>query len=130
MTAGRVRRPTPSRRDVLRLGGLGALAAATPGALAGCAGASGSDGGGSELQFMYWGSSFEQKAIEKMLDAYAEGNEGKSVRGLYTPQEYETKINTLVASNRVPDVAYMGGGMAYRLAEQGKLIDFYPYLDK
>jgi multiple sugar transport system substrate-binding protein len=65
-----------------------------------------------------------------MLDAYAEGNEGKSVRGLYTPQEYETKINTLVASNRVPDVAYMGGGMAYRLAEQGKLIDFYPYLDK
>src|SRR5690606_24691052 len=53
-----------------------------------------------------------------------------SVRPIYTPNEYETKLNTLIASNKVPDVAYLGGGMVYRLAEQGRLINLYPYLDR
>jgi multiple sugar transport system substrate-binding protein len=130
MTSGGVRRPGPSRRDVLRMGGLGALGALGTAALAGCADNGGSGGGDVALQFMYWGSSFEQKAVEKMLAAYEDRAEGTSVEALYTPQEYETKINTLVASNRVPNVAYMDSGMAYRLADQGKLINFFPYLKK
>ena len=35
-----------------------------------------------------------------------------------------------VASNRAPDVAYMNAGPGYRLAEQGKLMNLYPYFDK
>jgi len=115
------------RRDLLRLGGLTAVGLAAPG-LTGCGGGGGGSGGDDELQFMYWGSSFEQKAVEAMLKQFEERH-GIPVRPLYTPREYETKLNTLVASNRVPDVAYMGAGMAYRLAEQGKLINLYPYLD-
>jgi multiple sugar transport system substrate-binding protein len=120
-----------SRRDLLRLAGLAGLGGAAASSLAACAGGDGGTGDRPELQFMYWGSSFEQTAIEKMLDQFEQEYEGASVKALYTPgEDYDTKINTLVASERVPNVAYMDAGMAYRIAEQGKLIDFYPYLEK
>jgi multiple sugar transport system substrate-binding protein len=117
-----------SRRDLLRFGGL-VTAAGAVAPLAACGAGSGS-GGDVELQFMYWGSSFEQKAVNEMLRQFEDEHEGVSVQPLYTPQEYETKVNTLVASNRAPDVAYMGATMGYRLAEQGKLVNVFQYFDK
>jgi multiple sugar transport system substrate-binding protein len=118
-----------SRRDLFRIGGLTAAGAAAPGLVA-CNSGGGSSGGEAELQFMYWGSSYEQKAINAMLGQFEAEHEGVSAKPLYTPQEYDTKVNTLVASNRAPDVAYMGGAMGYRLAEQGKLVNLYTYFDK
>ncbi|MEQ4209212.1 sugar ABC transporter substrate-binding protein [Actinopolymorpha sp. B9G3] len=123
---------TWSRRDVLRLGSAAAGVAASGAAasvLAGC-NSGGGAGGDAELQFMYWGSSYEQKAINAMLGQFEAEHEGVSAKPLYTPQEYDTKVNTLVASNRAPDVAYMGGAIGYRLAEQGKLVNLYTYFDK
>ncbi|SDR74910.1 ABC transporter substrate-binding protein [Actinopolymorpha singaporensis] len=123
-------RPRWSRRDLLRAGGLAAGAAALP-ALAGCGGDSGGGGGDkAQLQFMYWGSSFEQKAINAMLKQFEDKYDGVSVKPVYTPNEYDTKVNTLVASKRAPDVAYMGGSMGYRLAEQGKLVNLAKYFKK
>jgi multiple sugar transport system substrate-binding protein len=118
-----------SRRDLLRMGGYAAAGAAAAG-VAGCNSPGGGGGGSTEMEFMYWGSTFEQKAINKMLDQFEQKNDGVTVSPLYTPEEYETKVNTLVASNRAPDVAYIGSGMAYRLAKQGKLVNLYPYIEK
>ncbi|WP_222106150.1 extracellular solute-binding protein [Catellatospora sichuanensis] len=110
------------RRQLLALGGLTAFAAAC------------GDGESSadevQLQFMYWGSTFEQKAVEKMLQAYEKANSGTKVKPLFTPDEYDVKLNTLVASGSVPDVGYIPMAMSYRLAEQGKLVNLHPYLDK
>ncbi|MBM7785152.1 ABC transporter substrate-binding protein [Tenggerimyces flavus] len=119
-----------NRRDLLRLGGLAALGATAAPLLSACSGGGGGSGGGTELQFMYWGSTFEQKAINAMLDKFEEANEGSTVRPLYTPEEYDTKMNTLVASNRPPDVAYMGSAIGYRLADQGKLVNLFDHFDK
>ncbi|MBB5867307.1 multiple sugar transport system substrate-binding protein [Allocatelliglobosispora scoriae] len=109
------------RRELLALGGLTAL-------LAAC----GDDGSaaGAQLQFMYWGSTFEQKAVEKMLKAFEQANAGTKVKPLFTPDEYDVKLNTLVASGNVPDVGYIPMAMSYRLAEQGKLVNLFPYLSK
>lgn len=115
-----------SRRNLLRFGGLAAAGIAAP-ALTGCGG-SGSDDDG--MEFMYWGSTFEQKAIDAMLEQFEQQNKGSSVEPVYTPEEYDTKMNTLIASNRSPDVAYMGASMGYRLAAEGKLLNLYPYIDK
>lgn len=119
-----------SRRDLLRLGGLAAVGAAVP-TLASCGGDS-ADGssGGKELQFMYWGSTYEQKAVNAMLDQYEKDHDGTTVKPLFTPSDYETKLNTLVASKRAPDVAYLGAATAYRLAEDGNLVNLFDYLDK
>ncbi|MGH3489041.1 MAG: ABC transporter substrate-binding protein [Actinopolymorphaceae bacterium] len=133
--AGYSARARWNRRELLRMGGLAAAAGVAAPALANCsAPGGGSDSGGGdgdvELQFMYWGSTFEQKAINAMLEQFGERNDGITARPLYTPEEYDTKINTLVASNRPPDVAYLPVGQAFRLAKQGKLLNLYPYLDK
>ncbi|MBB2911570.1 multiple sugar transport system substrate-binding protein [Streptosporangium becharense] len=115
------------RRDLLRAGGLAAL-----GAAAAACGAGGGAGpaGGTQLQFMYWGSTFEQKAVAKMLQAFEKQKPGVRVRPLFTPDEYDVKLNALVAGNRTPDVGYVPMSMSFRLAEQGKLVNLHPYLGR
>ncbi|NUW44140.1 ABC transporter substrate-binding protein [Nonomuraea rhodomycinica] len=116
------------RRDLFRIGGLAALGAAA----AACGGGGGGGGskGSTQLQFMYWGSTFEKAAVEKMLRQYEQKNAGVDVKPLFTPDEYDVKLNTLVASGRVPDVGYVPMSMSYRLAEQGTLVNLFPYVKK
>lgn len=112
-----------SRRDALRLGGLTAAGIAIGGSLTACS------SGGPKLQYMFWGSTAEQEAVEDMLTSFGETLEDLTIEPLYTPDDYDTKLNALVASNRMPDVAYISNGMAYRLAEQGRLLDLSPYFE-
>ena len=121
------------RRRLLQLSGLTALGAG----LSACSGkslndtGSGSgDGGTKQLQFMFWGSTAEQKAIAAMLKDFEKEKSGTTVKPVFTPADYDTKLNALVASNRQPDLCYMQSPMGYRLAEQGKLVNLYPYFDK
>jgi multiple sugar transport system substrate-binding protein len=127
---GNLRRP--SRRDMLRMGGLAATAAMVPGLAACGGGGSGTSGSNSEakLQFMYWGSAFEKTAIEKMLQDFDAKHDDATVQAVHVPGDYQTKVNTLVASNSLPDVAYMDAPTAYRLAEQGKVVDISKYIKK
>ncbi|NUO97899.1 MAG: sugar ABC transporter substrate-binding protein [Nonomuraea sp.] len=111
------------RRDLFRMGGLAALG------VAGCGSGGGSASGG-RLQFMYWGSTFEKAAVEKMLRAFEQRNPGIEVKPVFTPDEYDVKLNSLVAGGRTPDVGYVPMSMSFRLAEQGKLVDLFPYLKK
>ncbi len=79
---------------------------------------------------MFWGSTAEQKAIAAMLKDFEKEKSGVTVKPVFTPADYDTKLNALVASNRQPDLCYMQSPMGYRLAEQGKLVNLYPYFDK
>lgn len=119
----------PSRRDLLRMGGVAATAAVVPG-LASCGGGDGGAESGASLQFMYWGSAFEKTAIQKMLDEFEAKNDGVQVQAIHVPGDYDTKVNTMVASNTMPDVAYMSAPTAYRLADQGKVRNIYSYIKK
>ncbi|MFI6479248.1 ABC transporter substrate-binding protein [Nonomuraea sp. NPDC050663] len=110
------------RRDLLKLGALALTGA--------CSSGTQQAGGNVPLQFMYWGSTFEQKAVDKMLKAFEQSKPGVTVKPLFTPDEYDVKLNTLVASGKVPDVGYVPMAMSFRLAEQGKLVNLFPYLSK
>lgn len=115
-----------TRRDALRLAGFTAAGVAVGGTLAACS------SGGPTLQYMFWGSTAEQEAVEAMLGSFAgtlPEDVDLTVEPLYTPDDYDTKLNALVASNRMPDVAYIQNAMAYRLAEQDNLLDLAPYFD-
>ncbi|WP_336204146.1 ABC transporter substrate-binding protein [Nonomuraea sp. LPB2021202275-12-8] len=113
------------RRDLFRMGGLAAL-----GAAAAACGSGGETKAARQLQFMYWGSTFEKTAVEKMLQAFEQQKPGIDVKPLFTPDEYDVKLNTLVAGGRMPDLGYVPMSMSFRLAEQGKLVNLFPYLKK
>ncbi|MFC0674591.1 extracellular solute-binding protein [Brachybacterium hainanense] len=113
----------PTRRRALALGGMSAAALAALPALSACSGS------GPTLEYMFWGSTGEQEAVETMLASFQETQEDLSVKPLYTPSDYDTKLNALVASKRMPDVAYIQNMMAYRLAEEGNLLDLSQYFE-
>lgn len=114
------------RRDLFRMGSLAALGAAAAACGSGGTGAAGS----TELRFMYWGSTFEKAAIEKMLKAFEQKKQGIKVKPVFTPDEYDVKLNSLVAGGNTPDLGYVPMSMSFRLAEQGNLVNLFPYLKK
>ncbi|CAM4482393.1 multiple sugar transport system substrate-binding protein [Paenibacillus endophyticus] len=82
-----------------------------------------------KLKFMYWGSTDEKKAMEQMLKSFNESHPHIQVSGEHVPGDYNTKMNTLMAANELPDVAYLGDGLTNKWGSEGKLLDFSQYYD-
>lgn len=119
-----------SRRSMLT-GGIGIAAAAALGACT-SSGAPGGSGASGNKKFMYWGSSYEDQTVRKMLDAYSKES-GTLMSPLFTTgaeQEYNTKLNSLVAAKTPPDVLYLHDYMSYSLAEKNLLLNMESYIDK
>ena len=91
--------------------------------------ASRSSGEKAKLKFMYWGSAFEKEAMEKMIKTFNESNPDIEVKGEHVPGDYNAKINTLMATGELPDVAYLGEGLALKWAADGKVLDMTEYMD-
>ncbi|MDQ8736347.1 sugar ABC transporter substrate-binding protein [Paenibacillus sp. LHD-38] len=83
-----------------------------------------------KLKFMYWGSAFEKEAMEKMIKAFNSSHPNIEVKGEHVPGDYNAKINTLMATGDLPDVAYLGEGLALKWAADGKVLDMTQYLDQ
>lgn len=86
-------------------------------ALAGCAPAGDTK---ESLTFTFWGTGNEKNAVSKVVNSFAAKNGLKGNPQSY-PQDYETKLNTLLAGSNIPDAGYLTEGMAMRLGEQGQL---------
>ncbi|SEC75191.1 sugar ABC transporter substrate-binding protein [Paenibacillus sp. GP183] len=91
------------------------------------------DGGGSSsgpvtLKFMFWGSAFEKQAVDKMVKAFESSHPNIKIDAQQVTGDYNTKINTLMATNELPDVAYLGEPLALKWGEEGKVLDMSPYL--
>jgi multiple sugar transport system substrate-binding protein len=56
------------------------------------------------------------------VNSFASEN-GLQGRPQSIPEQYETKLNTLLAGNNAPDAGYLTQGMAMRLGEQGKIVN-------
>jgi multiple sugar transport system substrate-binding protein len=86
-------------------------------ALAGCSAPGDSQ---ETLTFTMWGTGNEKDAVSKVVNDFAAANKLKGNPQSY-PQDYETKLNTLIAGSSAPDAGYLTEGMAMRLGEQGQL---------
>lgn len=112
-----------SRRLFLQLG-LGGVSAA---ALAACSNFSsatsnnGASGAGGTFTFTFWGTGAEKVAVSQVLNSYCQGK-GLTAKPESIPDNYETKINTLLAANTPPDAGYLTESMAMRLGAQGKIV--------
>lgn len=81
-----------------------------------------------ELTFSFWGSNFEKQAIEKMIKSFNESHPKIHVTPMHVPGDYETKINTLMAAGKTPDVGYLDTPLALKWGKDGKVLNFTPYL--
>jgi len=93
-------------------------------------GSSNNNGDQVELTFMYWGSNMEKQAIQKMIDSFNKSHPDIKVVGQHVAGDYNTKVNTLMASNELPDVAYLGTSLAKKWAQEGKIMDLTDYQDQ
>ncbi len=83
-----------------------------------------------KLKFMYFGSTDEKKAMENMIRAFNDSHPHIQVTGEHVPGDYNTKMNTLMAANELPDVAYLGDGLTTKWGSEGKLMDLSQYYDE
>lgn len=81
-----------------------------------------------ELTFTYWGSPVEKATIEASMKAFEEAHPGTTVTPMHIPEDYDTKITTMMAANELPDLGYMGP-LAFLWAEEGKLVNVYDKLE-
>lgn len=81
------------------------------------------------LQFMFWGSAFEKQAVDKMVRSFEETYPNIKIDAQHVTGDFETKINTLMATDELPDVAYLDEGFALKWAEEGKVMDLTPYME-
>ena len=79
------------------------------------------------LTFMHWGSVLEKEVLTEVIERFHEANPGITVEQQHIPDEYDTKLNTLVASNSLPDVFYISEGLAMEWAEAGRIVDLTPH---
>lgn len=105
------------RRFISALAILGLVASLF--SVAGCSSstdASGSTAEGNELtgtiRFATWGSESEVETNKKVIAEFEAEHPGVTVELEYIPEDYETKIDTLIAGGAAPDVIY---GHPYQL---------------
>ena len=77
-----------------------------------------------ELVFCNWGDGTEQKMFEYVFELFTKENPNVTVKYLYIPYgEYMTKLNTMAASDTMPDMGQMQTENVLLWAENGMYAD-------
>lgn len=99
--------------------------------LVGCSQASEtkSDGEKVEISFMGWGNEQERQLYTNMFKKFEEKNPNIKVNYIFVPQDYDTKLKTMITGNTVPDVFYVGENLVAEYAKTGKLAELNQYID-
>jgi multiple sugar transport system substrate-binding protein len=73
------------------------------------------------LTFTFWGGGPEKDAVTNVIQSFSKGAGLTPNAQNIAYEEYDTKLNTLLAGSNTPDAGYLTEGMAMRLGEQGRL---------
>ncbi|MCP1160660.1 ABC transporter substrate-binding protein [Bacillus infantis] len=67
--------------------------------------------------------------MEKMIASFEEEHPNINIEPQHIPDaEYDTKMNTMMAGEELPDIAYLNEGLALPWAEEGHILDMTPYM--
>jgi len=76
-----------------------------------------------KLRKMAWGSDLEKQNIENGLAAFMKENPNITVEYIHVPQDYDTKLQTMLAGGDVPDVFKVGDGPYGDYIQKGAFAD-------
>jgi len=82
------------------------------------------------LSFTYWGGSFEQPLMEKLIKGFEAQYPHIKVEGQHIPADYEAKMSAMVAGNEAPDLGYIRDFMALDFAKQDMLYNIFDMIDQ
>lgn len=83
------------------------------------------------LRFTYWGSIEEKRAIEQAMAKFMERYPWISVEAVQIPNpDYNTKLLAMSSANEEPDLGYMTTELGELLAQQGKFLDLFAFIDR
>jgi multiple sugar transport system substrate-binding protein len=106
---------------------LAACGAAAPAASpAGGAAAPAQQSGEVTISMLGWGSVQEKENVERNLQTFQSENPGITVDWLHTPQDYETKLKTMLAGGTPPDLFWTGNMLDYVVRDQ--VLDITDYM--
>jgi multiple sugar transport system substrate-binding protein len=80
-----------------------------------------------EISIMGWGNEQEREIYASVFKKFEEKNPHYKVNYIYVPQDYETKLKTMIVGNTLPDVFYIGENTAAEYVKTGKLADLEPF---
>ena len=81
-----------------------------------------------ELTFSAWAGATEKDILERSIAAFTEAT-GIKVNGVFIPDDYETKIATMIASGTAPDVGYLVAPTAHDWFADGQILDLAPLIE-
>lgn len=81
------------------------------------------------LRLAYWGGPAEKKNMESTCKAFEEAHPGITVELMHIPDDFKTKMQTMMASGTEPDLAY-GNIMSYSWAKEGKCLNVFDLYEK
>jgi multiple sugar transport system substrate-binding protein len=82
------------------------------------------------VSFMSWGDEAERLMYDKVLKSFEAANPGVKVNFIFTPDDYYTKLQTMIAGGTTPDVFYLAEGRIAQYARDGVCLDLAPYAAK
>ena len=82
------------------------------------------------LSFTYWGGSYEQPLMEKLIADFEDAYPHIQVDSQHIPSDYEAKMSAMVAGKEEPDRAYIRDYMALDFAEQDMLYNIFDLIDE
>lgn len=84
-----------------------------------------------EIRFAEWDGGDSLKVYEKMAEKFNETHPDIHVTVMNIPDEYDTKITTMIAGGDIPEICEMESGtLLFPLAEQGIILNMKEYIDK
>ncbi len=81
-----------------------------------------------KLTYMHFGDDYERQMYENLFKAYKEKVPGVEIEQQYVPDDYYTKLQTLAASNTLPDIFWVAETRTKEFADAGLLSDVTDYL--
>lgn len=82
------------------------------------------------LRYAYWGSSYENSAMQNIARKYEAQNPGVEIECIYIPNaDYTTKMTAMIAAGDEPDIANLFPSDFIRWAQQDRFINLYAMLE-
>jgi multiple sugar transport system substrate-binding protein len=82
------------------------------------------------ISYMTWGDESERQLYDRVLQDFMEINPKVKVNYIYTPDDYYTKLQTMIAGNTTPDVFWLLQDRVVEFIKAGACEELDPWIQK